>query len=362
MKRFLFIIAAIFILYHKFIYTWFILILFFFEYGVFINYLYKIHKNYYDYYDISVKEVDLWDCNIVEIWIEYSNLLAYSRLYSTLGGRMSVNKLIISILIYITNLPIRIIKLLWYFLYTNKNSFREGMENLYISLYYTLKDRKIEVYSGNIYLNCFTIGKLLQSIARDVNDKNLLCKSLIDLRSIYKKIYEDEMKIKDPNVKLKHAIIETNEGSKISVPHYTYVDMGNTLHATSKIPNKLDKSQKVEIPLKSLMLPSAPNPGTIISEDVKKIVIIKNGPYRLLPTLELAAILYGYPDLFNMDKDSFKYIYEKNYIFSSWMQLHFKRVDVNECKLLTANHYMACLIGMNDEMILYEVENHMSGL
>jgi hypothetical protein len=55
-------------------------------------------------------------------------------------------------------------------------------------------------------------------------------------------------------------------------PHYSYVYNGNTIHATSNIPLKLDSSQNVDSPMPSLILEKSKNPGSIITAGAHKII------------------------------------------------------------------------------------------
>lgn len=112
MMRFFIFIIGLIVFYYKLLYVSFLVSVFCFEYIFFINYLYLIYKNYYNYYDISVQEHEIYDCSILELWVMYSNLLAYQRLYTFLmRKKIKIRSFLIITIVYILGLPIRLIKI-----------------------------------------------------------------------------------------------------------------------------------------------------------------------------------------------------------------------------------------------------------
>ena len=81
------------IIYRKSLYTlWFVLILFY-EYLWFINFIINIYNNYTKYYIIEVEEINISDKNSFEIWIEYCKLQEFKRLYILLMKNKKLNAL-----------------------------------------------------------------------------------------------------------------------------------------------------------------------------------------------------------------------------------------------------------------------------
>ena len=290
---------------------------------------------------------------ILELWFEYCRLLAYSRLYILLSRR-KVNKYILlkGAFIYILGLPMKILRLLFYFIYKNRDSFREGLEVLYYDMYYKLQHSKIEIYSRKIYINCYNISKLLTQISNKNTSKNDLFNFLKKLRDITMDL---DRKEKDFNrVKMIMGVLETDEGSKTKIPHFMFVQDKNTIHMTSKVPKNLDPSQERDMPISSLILTNSSDPGTIVSKNVRDIRLLQKS--TLVKNTDLMSIMIKHPDKFYMDPSSIEYMYERQYLYDSLLQSFFNKVDRTVSRELGSGLYTHIIINSTDMDLLREIE------
>ncbi len=122
----------------------------------------KLWNNRNEYYVIEMKEVSTDKLNIFEIWVEYCKICAFTRVYLVLAKKkISLYNMLIGFLIIFFGIPIKILKLFYFFL-VNDKSFREGLEVLFYKNFFLVKGRKIEILNNNVLLNCYTIRKLLK--------------------------------------------------------------------------------------------------------------------------------------------------------------------------------------------------------
>lgn len=211
---------ACLIVYHKPLYTlWFILVLFY-EYLWFINFLINIRRNSTNYYIIKIEKLDLSDKNIIEIWVEYCKLLAFKRLYLLLMKNKKVSALgVLKVFFFILfGIPIKFLNLCYHFLFKSQGGFKMGLESLYINLYYTLKECKIEILNKDIYLNCFTLGKLCKSVLKQnslITEANFL-KGMRTLKQQAKEFEKFEKEISELNL----IMAKDKDGKQIYGPHY----------------------------------------------------------------------------------------------------------------------------------------------
>ncbi len=249
-------------------------------------------------------------------------------------------------------IPKRFLELFFYFLY-NKKSFREGLEILYYSSYYEMKESKIEILNGEITLNCNTVGKIIREIYNGHN-KLMVIKTIMSLKDASEDFRNYELK-NQQFIKMTSAGIITKEGTVITNPHYMYQEKNYTIHATSNIGVRLDSSQFSDVALSSLIKEGAVNPGTIISDNAKISFLTRNS--KLIPMYEINALKFNKIEVFDLDIDSYKYIHNKNLIYREIMLLNLKRVDEKLIKELTANYYTNSLSIISREDIIEEMEN-----
>ena len=83
------VLITICLIYLKPIYS-LIFIFFFSENIFFIIYVMKIYENYENYYKIEIKEINLWEKNMIEIWIEYLRIQAFKKIYFMLSKKQKI--------------------------------------------------------------------------------------------------------------------------------------------------------------------------------------------------------------------------------------------------------------------------------
>ena len=291
--------------------------------------------------------------NLVSIWFEYCKLIAFKRVYSILSRkRLNLYTLIKSFCFFILGIPKRFLDLFIYFLY-NEKSFREGLEILYYHSYYEVKELKIEVLSGEITLNCNTVGKLMREIYSGHNELAVI-KAIMSLKDASEEFRTYELK-NQQFVKVTGAGLKTKEGTIINNPHYVYQENNYTMHATSNIEIKLDNSQFSDVAMGSFIKKGAQNPGTIISDGAKISFWTKNS--KLIPMYEINALKFNKIEIFDLNFDSYKYIYDKNLIYKQIMLSHLGYVNEKLAKELTANYYTNNLSIITREEILEEMDS-----
>lgn len=358
LSKFFLIILSSFILYYRPLYGFFLIVIFFFEYLWLINYIYNIYKNFDKYYRIEVPKVDISDKNCIEIWIEYNKIQAFQRVYGIFSKKkLTLKNIIVVTFVIILNVPLKFLKLLKYFLINNKKSFKEGLKILYTSLYYLLKENKLEVLNKKIYLNCFTIGKLLKKIDCKNMSEQEVFNFLHDLRLVANNFYNYEL-MNQSFVTMKLSKIETKEGVLVNAPHYAHEENNNVLHATSKMPKEVALSQKWDFPLPSLIKKNAVNPVTIISQDIKNIKT--SDSYLIVPIYEINSIKFNNLHSFNLTPEQYTYMFEKDKTYSDLLQTHLKEgkiLDESLCSELRTNCYTHNFINISDKQIIEEIKS-----
>ena len=307
------------------------------------------------YYRIDVKEIFICDLGAFETWLEYSKLMAFKRVYYVLSKKkISFRVLFKSFCFFILGIPKRFLDLLFYFLYKNKASFREGLDVLYYHSYYELRYAKIEVLNGEITLNCNDLGKIMGRVLNKHNSEKVisLILSLKDASSDFSK-YELE---NSEYVKMISGGIVTKEGTSVKMPHYLHEEKGHILHASSNIGINLDNSQFSDVSMGSLIKKGAKNPGTIFSADGKISFLTKN--HKLIPTFEMSALKFNHLEIFDLSSERYKYIYNKDLIYKSIMLSYLGYVDNILAKELVANYYVNALNCATLEDIINEINNH----
>lgn len=352
-KKFTFFIFLLLAVYLKPFYI--VSFVFFLEYIWILIYFTDIFRNLNSYYRIDVKEVAVCDLGALETWLEYSKLIAFKRVYYILTKKKINLRIILkSFCFFILGVPKRFLDLLIYFLYKNKASFKEGLDVLYYHSYYELKYAKIEVLNGEITLNCNDLGKILIRVLNKHNSEKIV-NLILSLQSASRDFSNYELKNKE-YVKMISGGIITKEGSTVKIPHYLYEENGHIMHATSNIDIKLDNSQFSDVSMGSLIKKGAKNPGTIFSEDAKISFFTKN--HKFIPTFEMSALKFNHLEIFNLDTERYKYIYNKDLIYRNLLLSYLNYVDDTLVKELVANYYTNALDCLTLEDILNGIDDH----
>jgi hypothetical protein len=283
--------------------------------------------------------------------------MAFKRVYYVMSKKkINFRILLKSFCFFILGIPKRFLDLLFYFLYKNKASFKEGLDVLYYHSYYELRYAKIEVLNGEITLNCNDLGKLLGRVLNKNNSEKVV-KLVLSFKEASKDFNDYELKNKE-YIKMINGGIVTKEGTIIKIPHYLYEEKGHILHATSNVDINLDGSQFKDVSMGSLIKRGAKNPGTIFSEGGKISFITKN--HKFIPTFEMSALKFHHLEIFDLSSERYKYIYNKDLIYRSIMLSHLGYVDDILARELVANYYTNALDCTDFEDIINGINSHKS--
>ena len=324
------------------------------EYLYIMIYLLNIRKNFNDYHCLDVIEIHTCNLSIPEIWIEYSKLMAFKRIYSVLSKKkINLYVIIMSFCFFIFDIPKRFLDLAFYFIFKNKKSFREGLEILYYHSYYQLRYSKIEVLNREFTLNCFTFNKLIVKIKHKNIGKQEMFNLFWDLKEASKDFDRYELN-NQQYVKMISGGIITEENVRIKVPHFIYEENNSTIHSTSNIDIRLENSQSKCIPMPSFIKPGAKNPGTIIS--VKSKIYSVTGAYKIIPMYELNLIKFYNIEIFDLSCEYEKYIKEKQGIYIDILRSHLNNFDDVLVRELTGNLYTNAFSNLSNKDIIDELD------
>ena len=255
--------------------------------------------------------------------------------------------------IFFFSIPLKFVNLCYYFLITNKSCFRDGVEIYYVNLYYILKNCKIEFLNGKVYLNCYTIGKLITELKIIKNFPRQDLYNLInDLKLASHNFNEYEIKNQE-YIEIKRTMAFDKDQKIIYNYHYAYIENKNSIHGTSRLPLKLEPSQKIDSPIPSLIKENAKNPGSIITSNIHSLK--QDFKYHVIPKYEIYALKYNHLELFDLSKEEYKYIYEKNNIYCEILRNN----DINSSSILKdlrTNNYSNILLNSTNKNILAEIE------
>lgn len=335
--------------------------LFYFEYTWFLIYSSKLWYGRDDYCSISIKELDVSELNIIELWIEYCKICAFSRLYLLLSRKkIGFLGLILYVVILVIGLPYKLVKL-FYFIFKCKGDLRDSLDQLYFRVYYTYRYNKIEVLEGRIYLNCYSLLKLL--IKSDVRHLSKKCQfEYLDV--LRKKCYEISLldRQRSSNVKFEMSKLILKENIEISQPHYTYLEKrgeGNyTIHPTSNLPS-LENSQKATLAMPSAVKHGSKLPATVLSFDV--VGIEKINKVKVIPSQEMEDVLYDVVDIYGLPMSRCEYTRDKDIQFHEIIFNHTKHCEkfiIELKKELRCGYYNYSLLNASDLDILKAVAEY----
>jgi hypothetical protein len=257
-------------------------------------------------------------------------------------------------------LPYKLIKL-FYFIFKSKGDLRDSLDQLYFRVYYTYRYNKIEVLEGRVYLNCYSLLKLL--IKSDVRhlSKRYQFEYLYALR---KKCYEISLldRQRSSDVKFEMSKLTLKENIKISLPHYTYLGKrgeGNyTIHPTSNLPS-LENSQKATLAMPSTVKHGSRHPATILSFDV--VGIEKTSKAKVIPSQEMEDVLYNVVDIYGLPMSRCEYTKDKDIQFHEVIFRHTKHSEefiLELKKELRCGYYNYSLLNASDADILKAIAEY----
>ncbi len=329
--------------------------LFYVEHFYFVDYCLKVIKNWNDYYCISLSYVDISDLSIVEIWIEYCKSLAFSRLYLMMyRKRKSLYSMLFTLMIIILGIPFKIIKISYDIIKINK-SFRECIIKLYLDNYYLNKYNKIEIYNGEIYLNCFSLIKLLNCSKLKNKSPDAVARYVMELKDYCSRWSElDKNRFNMIEFKLSH--IKLKEGIYIGHPHYTVMYKNLAIYPTSNGSFKLEDSQILLSAMPSAIKNGAKNPKTVISADIKEIKMKDN--ILCIPETEFNSTLCDVIDIYGLKESRCEYTYKKDMQLREIFLRHTNYTEEDSRIIrgeIRGGCYNYILINLNDNDLFKEI-------
>lgn len=208
----------------------------------------------------------------------------------------------VSIIIFL-GIPYRFLKLSRYFIMSDRG-FRDSLEILYLLEFGRVKTMKIEVLNKKVYLNCYTMSKLCREIIianpNMQKEELLLIVSNLRKRAIFYSKYEEK------TVELLYMRSE----KIFSIYHPSLHKYDVLIHGTSNINFPKNSDQKIDIPMPSLIKRGAPNPGTVLTQNVNKVEILEKKRGIMIAEVEINEILYN--NDMPLSKENSDYLIEKS--------------------------------------------------
>lgn len=323
--------------------------LFISEYLYIINFcLNVLFPNYY-YILFEIKKKNPCDLHITNLWFNICESIAFLRLYTILNfikpSKLSI--LIITFCLFLS-LPIRLLTFT-YNIINHKIYSKKDLEKYYLFINILVRNKKIEIFENEIYLNCHTQEKLIKEIGKNT-------KSYKDPSKIFNLIYQLKLFLFKQSIsenkklmEFEKSIIYNEDLNKFVNGHFTVSYSNYFIHPTSNINFNLWNTQFLLPPMGSVILPYATNPGTVATLQ-EHCVLTSLGEYIWIPESEVYSILKDNKN-FNIP---IKYIeelyYKEKYIGEIFTRNGFE-IDKDLIKNLALNHVNNLIQISDNEMI-----------
>jgi restriction endonuclease len=154
-------------------------------------------------------------------------------------------------------------KLFYFFIFENKKSLFDGLSDLHFRKFLKLKSLKIEIYDGKIFLNCYTINKLITQLQVNRRLKHdHLHQLMMNLSKLSIVAKNTKPQLGETEMKLSKIVRQNTLVSNIH--HYTYkYDTKHLVHSTSNVPANIEEFQKVGPAIPNMVKENSRNPGSI---------------------------------------------------------------------------------------------------
>ncbi len=286
--------------------------------------------------------------------MEICKLRAFQRIYSMLSKKnLTLFGILTMFFIMFFNIPFKFLQLCYYFIFQNKESFREGLIILYYQSYYLFKKCKIEILNGKIYLNCMNLAKFFHALGpKDKISIEMYLKTIHRLQELNLKFYKYEL------ARREFVQLFLAKGSINKTPlfgfHYTHAELGNSIHGTTNIPSQLSSEQKISPAMPSLIKENAKKPGSVISKNVELFTLKKS---IIIPKQELNAIKYINKEHFDLTIEDLKYQEEKMLAYQYVLDTELRGIpQYGILDDLVSNQYTLLLMSAGDEELIKEIE------
>ena len=295
------------------------IVIFYPEHLFFINNIVLIYfwKSTIDYAKMAPKSPENgngnWDSvPLFLIWIELCKLNAFNRTYGLfLKQKPSWFDLFKSLTALYFNIPLKLITLLKSLTKSNSLTLRESLLRLHREKWNSCHKLVIEVFNGQILLNCYSIHKFVRELQKiNPNITSQKCEKLIfDIKKISQKQSIFALKLKNEELPFNLQSIHIKPNFIIK-PHYALKHQGVLIHATS---NKLFsplESQIIRTALPLLTLATAIDPRTVISTR-GEIRFISTTQIQV-PKYEVEMLCVQHPTIFTTSSERKLHFWEKH--------------------------------------------------
>lgn len=330
----------------------------------YLKYLLYKRMDEYNFLEISKKDL-VQNTNSIVIILEILKIGGFKRLYFLINKKKSIKILFIALFIYWAHIPVRFLKYLKYFIQNRDKSFKTCLFLLYHINCEENKDKKIEFLNKVVYLNCTTFGKLLLELSKkDVITGSFRSYKKQDYMSCFVKLKEiTRMKEVKEFKEFKLQSFKIDEYSRTS-DHYTYEEKGNTMHATSNVPDRLKENQSSDYAIGGLIKYDSYKPGTVITKNVKQLGIVKNTKFIQKDYVDV--LKSRNPDTFDLDKESLKQVSMRREKFENCIGSLVGKSDISKFnKIITSlelGHYDNVLNNLDTLTMDLEIDRHIQDL
>ena len=290
--------------FYKPIYSFIFLLVFLPEHAFFLTNCFRIYNgkksNYYSriYVDCSRRD----NISIYELLIKINEIDSFKRTYVLcLNNKIKVKDFVLTFVIIILGIPLKTIKILYTFI-NKRQSVRDTLIEVFEDKAMVIKNRKIEIINGCIYINCSSKLDILLML-KYINNKA----SNVDIAKMYKGLVGVNERMVKTRALFTNTVypfhlgnLTTEEGYKIKKPHWSreseFIIKGESVrlvtHATSNIPNEIRPSQVKSVGIRELILSGSKNPGTLITSGGFKFQPIRKD-VKIVSAWEVHNIMYN---------------------------------------------------------------------
>ncbi len=352
-------------IYFKLAYSIIIIVFFSLEYIFFINffYMFKSYQKSYNYSCLKINNINLGKASIFTLWSGYCEILAYKRLYLlALKPKLTINDFLKSLIVIIFGIPIKVIKISWFFIKSDKN-LHHTLSHFFFFNYESVKNLKIEFINKKVFLNGSVRKNIISKIFLynpdiNVNECFLIYRELEKKNKIFN-LFEE--KLKESSICFLGSLT-TEEGTKIPKNHWSHENsfeikkngdyIKTIIHATSNVPETLDNSQLTACGIKNLIKPGSNKPGSVITEGNYLFRSIEYQK-KIIPSWQLEYITYSVYGPTSLSNNN-EYFKEKDLIYSEILNTP---VNTDIHNFSSGMYDIPLQSEINDKDLLIEIRN-----
>lgn len=198
--------------------------IFSYEHFIFINYITSFLKAKQSdtYKCFTISPLKASEFTTYELWLKINEIYAYKRFYLIImTKKFNPYSILITIIVIFLNLPLKAYSIIKFLIQQNAN-LHDSLLSFYFFNYDPLKNKKIEIIFKNTYLNALTKNDIILKIMKSNPEK-----SIEDITIVYQRLvkcnhnFMNDRNLPKTMIPFKLGLLKTEEGVKISVPHWT---------------------------------------------------------------------------------------------------------------------------------------------